>query len=301
MNYIIVLLILLIFFVTLSNICMFYFIKKPTGDKGKRGLQGPKGQTGKKGPIGNRGPSGINGLSGKKGPSYGLIGIKGDIGDAGPRGLQGDIGFEGLRGETGDVGIQGFQGAIGEKGKTGIIGQPGNPRIFIDIDEKTNNKTYNDIKLMAFKDKCVTIKNIGNTEPLKFKCPTNMAVFNIEGSKIDINSEDMKIENITCCKFGIPNFLLQTKYNLTEVNKDLLVSLGELVVEKDNFDTKLKDNIDFLLTFILPSLNQGIPKEFIYPLRLLHQLRTEKEKFLEEIRKFPKNNIIELEKYLKIE
>ena len=217
MNYIIVLLILLIFFVTLSNICMFYFIKKPTGDKGKRGLQGPKGQTGKKGPIGNRGPSGNNGLSGKKGPSYGLIGIKGDIGDAGPRGLQGDIGFEGLRGETGDVGLQGFQGATGDKGKTGIIGQPGNPRIFIDIDEETNNKTYNDIKLIAFKDKCVTIKNIGNTEPLKFKCPTNMAVFNIEGSKIDMNSEDMKIENITCCKFGIPNFLLETKYNLTEV------------------------------------------------------------------------------------
>ena len=301
MNYLIVLLILLIFFVTLSNICMFYIIKKPTGDKGPIGQVGIKGQTGNRGDIGKRGPSGNKGIIGKKGPSYGLIGMKGDTGDAGPRGLQGDIGFEGLRGDTGDVGIQGFQGEQGEKGKTGIIGKPGNPRIFIDIDEKTNNKTYNDMKLMAFKDKCITIKNIGDKDPIKFKCPSNMAVFNIEGSKIDINSEEMKIENITCCKFGIPNILSQTKYNLTEVNKDLLISLGELVVEKDNYDTKLRDNIDFLLTFILPSLNQGIPNEFIYPLRLLHQLRTEKNKFLEEIRKFPKNNIIELEKYLKIE
>lgn len=301
MNYFIVLLILLIFFVTLSNICMFYLIKKPRGDKGPIGQTGIKGNTGNRGPIGARGPPGNKGIMGNKGPSYGLIGIKGDIGDAGPRGLQGDIGFEGLRGDTGDVGLQGFQGDQGEKGKTGIIGKPGNPRIFIDIDEKTNNKTYNDIKLMAFKDKCITIKNIGDKDPIKLKCPANMAVFNLEGSKIDVNSDEMKIENITCCRFGIPNFLLQTKYNLTEVNKDLLISLGELVVEKDKYDTKLRENIDFLLTFILPSLNQGIPNEFIYPLRLLHQLRTEKEKFLEEIRKFPKNNIIELEKYLKIE
>lgn len=301
MNYIIVLLILLILFVTLSNICMFYFIKKPMGDKGIKGLPGTKGDTGKRGPIGTRGPNGIQGPEGDKGPSYGLIGVKGDIGDAGPRGIQGDAGFEGIRGDTGDIGLQGFQGKQGESGKTGIIGKPGNPRIFIDIDEKTNNKTYNDIKLIAYKDKCVTIKNIGNLDPIKFKCPTNMAIFNLEGSKIDINSEDMKIENVTCCKFGIPNFLLETKYNLTEINKDLLVSLGELVAEKDNFDTKLKNNIDFLLSFVLPSLNQGIPDEFIYPLRLLHQLRTEKEKFLEEIRIFPKNNILELEKYLKIE
>ena len=39
----------------------------------------------------------------------------------------------------------------------------------------------------------------------------------------------------------------------------------------------------------------------IYPLRLLHDLSHDREKFLEEIKIFPKNNILELEKYIKIE
>ena len=41
--------------------------------------------------------------------------------------------------------------------------------------------------------------------------------------------------------------------------------------------------------------------KLLYPLRMLYEIRNEDEKFLEEIKIFPNNNITELENYLKIE
>ena len=44
-----------------------------------------------------------------------------------------------------------------------------------------------------------------------------------------------------------------------------------------------------------------VNKELLYPVRLLFQLRNDEKRFIEEVKKFPKNNIMELENYLKIE
>ena len=45
----------------------------------------------------------------------------------------------------------------------------------------------------------------------------------------------------------------------------------------------------------------SVDKDFLYPLRLIFELRNDKPRLLEEIKIFPKNNIIDLENYLKIE
>ena len=62
----------------------------------------------------------------------------------------------------------------------------------------------------------------------------------------------------------------------------------------------LKLNNLNIITKILQKTD-SVDKDFLYPLRLIFELRNDKPRLLEEIKKFPKNTIIKLENYLKIE
>ena len=299
MKLLIILLIILIILTTISNVCIYYIIDKPNGEKGIQGNKGIDGDIGYRGIIGDRGEQGSKGNEGNIGSVQGLPGIKGPIGDPGIRGIQGDKGFEGLRGITGLKGPQGFQGLKGPPGKTGIIGDQGPPRII---------SNYDDIKLMAYKNKCITIKSYGNNDPEKLTCPNNMAIFNMEGNKPDQNNDNINIDNITCCRFGLESEILKKKYNLLEIKtSDFIAIIGILLGEynptfKPNM-TEDEKKIGEKLNYINYLLTQDtkIPKDLLYPLRLLYELKDDNNKFLEEVKKFPKNNIIELENYLKIE
>jgi hypothetical protein len=308
MNFFIVLLTLLILLTCISNVCIYYLVSKPTG---KRGEKGPKGVLGSKGPIGDIGPSGFTGEDGDKGangPIQGLFGKKGIHGNIGPRGQPGEDGYEGLRGYTGKKGFPGLQGRQGTAGKKGRIGYKGPPRIFSSND---------DIQLMAYKDKCITIK-----DPDNFKCPPNMCVFDFKGSKISNYKDDMKIENITCCKLGLYNPTLDAVYSRTEILTFLGAKIPELhnkysimIITEEDGDTKDDENKEKKITEedrkkILDKLDiikrvlshtNLVNNELLYPVRLLFQLRNDEKRFMEEVKKFPKNNIIELENYLKIE
>lgn len=305
MNFFIVLLTILILLTCISNICIYYFVSKPIG---KRGEKGPKGIPGIKGPVGDIGPDGFigdNGEKGANGPIQGLIGKKGIRGNIGIRGLQGEDGYEGLRGYTGEKGLPGLQGRQGTAGKKGRLGYKGPSRI--------GKKPNNDFSLMAYKNKCLTIK-----DPDNFKCPPNTCIFDFKGSKISNYTDDMKIENITCCKLGLYNPTLNAVYSRTEILEFLGAKIPELdnkystmiiSQDEDNDDDenkmteedriKIIDNLN-IISKVLAFTNK-VNKELLYPVRLLFQLRNDEKRFIEEVKKFPKNNIMELENYLKIE
>ena len=298
MKFLFILLIFLILLTTLSNICIYYIFDKPIGEKGDDGDEGLKGNIGIRGSIGNKGIPGEKGITGDIGPVQGLPGIIGPRGDPGVRGPNGDKGFNGIQGVTGEKGFQGFQGLKGPDGKAGIKGNKGPSRIIV------NNE---DIQLNALKDKCITVKSFGNNTPEKLTCPNNMAVFDIKGIKSD--NGNINIDSILCCSFGLDSSILNSKYNLLELSSGdfgskiitlqaklfPLISETELSLE----DTKLKEKFDLINTLLVQ--NTKIPNELLYPLRLLYQLRNDEEKLIEEIRIFPKNNIVDLENYLKIE
>jgi len=293
MNFFIVLLTLLIILTSISNVCIYYLFPKPIG---KRGEKGQKGIYGSKGPIGDIGPDGFigdDGEDGEKGQLQGLRGKKGIIGNIGPRGHQGENGYEGLRGYTSEKGYQGIQGRIGASGKKGRVGYKGPSRIF---------QSNDDIPLMAYKDKCITIKG-----PNNFICPSNMCVFDFKGSKISNDTDDMKIENITCCKLGLYNSTLDAVYSRYEILSFLGGKIAELhdkytrMTEDEGEDDreKILDKLGIIKSVM--SHTNLVNKELLYPVRLLFELRNDEIKFIEEVKKFPKNNIIELENYLKIE
>ena len=290
MNFFIVLLTLLILLTSISNVCIYYFFPKPNG---KRGEKGQKGINGSNGPIGDIGPDGFigdDGEDGINGPLQGLVGKKGLRGNIGPRGHQGENGYEGLRGYTSEKGYQGIQGRIGASGKKGRVGYKGPPRIFSSND---------DIPLMAYKDKCITIKGATN-----FICPSNMCVFDFKGSKISNNTDDMKIENVTCCNFGLYNSTLDAVYSRTEILSFFAGKIAELhnkytIMTDDEDREKILDKLEIIKSTM--SHTNLVNKELLYPVRLLFELKNDEKKFIEEVIKFPKNNIIELENYLKIE
>lgn len=297
MKFFMILLIVILIFLTSFNLCIYYFIEKPLGDKGLKGPTGKKGLTGEPGDIGDRGTIGDEGEKGQKGPSQGIKGMKGNIGNPGPRGVIGDQGFEGLRGDTGEEGLPGFQGDKGVNGTTGFVGRKGPSRII------TNNEP---IPLIAYKDKCITLKNIGKNDPLKFICPKNMAVFDFEASKISPDNDKMIIENVTCCRFGLDSIILQNKYNRIEIGSGefgakiaTLQAKYNAIENPTNDEKKISDNLILINSMLARS--DKIQKEFLYVIRLLFQLRNDEKKLIDEIKLFPKNNIIELEKYLKIE
>ena len=301
MQFLIILLIFLLLLTTFSNICIYYIFDKPIGDKGNIGDEGSKGNLGPKGPIGDKGSTGEKGVKGDIGTVQGLPGIKGPRGDPGPRGPKGDKGFEGLLGISGAKGLPGFQGLKGPDGKPGIKGNKGPSRII------TNNE---DIPLYGYKNKCVTIKSFGNNTPEKLTCPNNMAVFDLVGIKPDQNNDNINIDSILCCRFGLESDILNYDYNFMEIGKGTLgtkiatlqASLfpnTEDVSALSAEEILLKDKLDLINTLL--SKNTNIPLELLYPLKLLYQLVNDDERLIEEIKIFPKNNIIDLENYLKIE
>ena len=278
---------------------MYYIFDRPIGPKGDTGAKGVNGFPGLRGPVGVMGDRGLKGEIGNIGPKQGLPGIKGPKGNTGIRGVTGDKGVKGLIGETGKKGFQGFQGLKGIAGKRGIKGATGPSRII------SNN---NDIPLIAYKDKCVYIKSFGNKTPNKLTCPNNMAVFDLKGIKPEQNNDKINIDGILCCRFGLENSILTSHYNFVEVVSgqfgakinQLLIGYNSKKNEDLSDDEKLLiEKLD--LINVLLSRTTKIPSEFLYPLRLLYQLRNDNERFLDEIKIFPKNNIIDLENYLKIE
>lgn len=301
MQFLIILLIFLILLTTFSNICIYYIFDKPIGEKGDIGDKGHKGTVGLRGYVGNKGYIGDKGIIGDIGTVQGLPGIKGPKGDPGFRGPSGDKGFEGLLGTTGAKGFTGFQGLKGPDGKLGIKGSKGPPRII---------KNNEDIPLYAYKDKCITVKSFGNNVPEKLNCPNNMAVFDITGIKPDKYSDNINIDSILCCRFGLESATLNSDYNFMEVISgpfgSKIVSLQAALFpnisdtsELSEEDALLKNKLDLINTLLIQ--NTKIPNELLYPLKLLYQLRNDDERLIEEIKVFPKNNIIDLENYLKIE
>ncbi|MBP23149.1 MAG: hypothetical protein CL547_12500 [Alcanivorax sp.] len=94
------------------------------------GLVGPKGDTGEAGPTGPQGDTGQPGPAGAPGPQgpqgeAGPQGIAGPIGPKGETGSQGPIGPIGPKGDTGNTGPQGAVGPQGIAGPTGPKGNTG--------------------------------------------------------------------------------------------------------------------------------------------------------------------------------
>ncbi|NXO05103.1 CO6A3 protein, partial [Rhinopomastus cyanomelas] len=140
-------------------------VKGERGERGDRGLRGdpgdsgvdntqrgPRGQKGEVGPMGEPGPVGLSGqdggvgrkgMAGRRGP-IGIKGTKGALGQPGPAGEQGMRGPQGPAGQTGTPGMRGEQGipgpragggqpgVPGERGRIGPLGrkgEPGNPGV----------------------------------------------------------------------------------------------------------------------------------------------------------------------------
>ncbi|XP_049658895.1 collagen alpha-3(VI) chain isoform X5 [Accipiter gentilis] len=121
-------------------------IKGERGERGDRGLRGDpgdsgadntqrgsRGQKGEIGPMGEPGPVGLNGqdggvgrkgMTGRRGP-IGVKGTKGSLGQAGPAGEQGMRGPQGPPGQLGTPGIRGEQGIPGPRAGGGLPGTPG--------------------------------------------------------------------------------------------------------------------------------------------------------------------------------
>jgi collagen triple helix repeat protein len=91
------------------------------------GLIGPKGDTGEAGPAGPQGDAGEPGPVGATGPQgpQGDAGPQGVAGPAGPKGDTGDQGPVGPAGPKGDTGNQGPQGDTGPQGVAGPAGPKG--------------------------------------------------------------------------------------------------------------------------------------------------------------------------------
>ena len=235
MKFLIILLTLIIFIFTLSNVYINYYIPKLQGLKGLKGDKGEKGDKGNQGLIGYQGSRGYTGKIGPKGKDVGLIGIMGNQGKRGLTGDIGDKGFTGLKGEKGEKGPPGIRGLQGYSGKKGLKGPNGKPREISDYNSQINSFTnINPIKIAADKTKCVQVySNINNNE---IKCPENMAIFDIRAKKISSKTQDSEIDKIICCNFDLENKFNQIYFNKVNLLIQLNVELNLINNEINNFE-----------------------------------------------------------------
>ena len=227
MKIIVILLCLILFIITLSNMYIYYGIRRPPGEKGVKGIKGDSGPMGEYGLRGDIGVSGLRGLKGIKGKD---IGLKGMTGKDGIKGFKGDVGEEGKKGVQGDKGIKGnpgLQGDIGFNGKRGMEGPQGRSRIINNLDP---------INLIADRNKCVRIdaynKNgdgiLKDLEMIKeLKCPKNMVVFDIRAEKVSDRTTNSNINNIICCNV-VMEPLYGNYYNKNKLLEKMSVNLGTL-------------------------------------------------------------------------
>lgn len=266
MNTIIYILICLIITLTITNILMFYFIKR------KKGIKGDKGPKGDIGDRGDRGDNGTKGERGKRGDigiktNNGIKGPKGDKGYKGDKGPKGEKGFKGLLGDKGDKGPKGIKGDDGEKGKNGLPGPIGLPRII-------NN--YGDLNLVADKFKCIKLYDNDND----LVCPNNMSIFEIETRKV---GEEIKIDNVICCPITIENDIQNNYFNRLDINTKLLEYLNKIKIKNgstlyetqtinniinqysDLEQNKLIENIDYIINVTGPNLYsyREIPMKYL--------------------------------------
>ena len=227
MKIIVILLCLIIFIITLSNMYIYYGIRRPPGLKGEKGI---KGDSGPIGDDGDRGDDGIRGLRGVKGIKGKDEGLKGITGKDGIKGFKGDVGEKGRKGIQGDKGLKGplgLQGDRGVKGKMGMEGPQGRSRIINNLDP---------INLIADRSKCVRIdaydrngdgiqKDLEMVKELK--CPKNMVVFDIRAEKVSDRTADSNINNIICCNV-VMEPLYGNYYNKNKLLEKMTINLGTL-------------------------------------------------------------------------
>lgn len=207
-------LIYLIFLISISNIIIYHFIKKPKGETGPIGPKGPKGDNGNQGAPGITGPVGYSGSKGPKGSEIGNRGEQGDQGPKGTVGPEGPKGPVGPRGIKGDKGLKGEKGPVGPEGKIGDKGPIGFSRIIGNM---------NDLDIIADKSKCLKLSD-------KFECPKDSLIFDITFDK------EKLIKDITCCKLMINNNLIQKINNKEDIVKKLLYILTEFNTNILSFD-----------------------------------------------------------------
>ncbi|XP_067994165.1 collagen alpha-3(VI) chain [Melanerpes formicivorus] len=95
------------------------------GSSGEKGYTGRRGDKGAKGERGERGDRGLRGDPGDSGVDNTQRGSRGQKGEIGPMGETGPVGLEGQDGGVGRKGMTGRRGPIGVKGTKGALGQPG--------------------------------------------------------------------------------------------------------------------------------------------------------------------------------
>jgi|SaaInlStandDraft_5_1057022.scaffolds.fasta_scaffold13239_4 hypothetical protein len=237
MKLIVILLCLIILIISLSNIYIYYGIKRPRGPKGSKGIKGDIGSLGIEGDIGEEGIAGYRGPIGIKGKDIGLKGGKGKQGIKGFKGEAGDIGRKGLMGDKGVGGPPGIQGDRGFKGKKGLEGPLGRSRVISDLSP---------INLIADRRKCVKIDAYNKNgdgidkeleQNTSFKCPKNMVVFDIRAKKVSDRTADSNIDNIVCCNM-VMDPLYGDYFNKTKMLDKLLINLGTLKTQIAAYKSK---------------------------------------------------------------
>jgi hypothetical protein len=229
MKLIVILLCLIIFIISLSNIYFYYGMPRPQGPKGPKGIKGDTGSIGPDGIIGDKGIRGRKGSIGIKGKE---IGLKGETGMSGINGFGGDIGDQGRKGMIGSTGINGppgIKGELGFKGKTGLEGPIGNNRVIND---------NNNINLIADRRKCI---RIDAKDQLELKCPMGMAIFDIRAKKVSNRTVDSNIDNIICCNINMEPLYGNYFNKLTMIEK-LNTHFGFLIAEIVAYKTSYVPN-----------------------------------------------------------
>lgn len=225
MKLIVILLCLIILIISLSNIYIYYGIKRPQGPKGSKGVKGDTGPLGVEGDMGEVGITGYRGTIGIKGKD---IGLKGEIGKQGIKGFKGEIGDIGKKGLIGDKGIDGppgIQGDRGFKGKKGLEGPLGRSRVISNLSP---------INLIADRRKCI---RIDAKDQIEMKCPKNMVVFDIRAKKVSDRTVDSNIDNIVCCNM-VMDPLYGDYFNKTKMLDKLLINLGTLKTQIAAYKSK---------------------------------------------------------------
>ncbi len=310
MKLIVILLCLIILIISLSNIYIYYGIKRPLGPKGSKGIKGNIGSLGVEGDIGESGIAGYRGPIGIKGKDIGLKGEKGKQGIKGFNGELGDIGRKGLMGDKGVGGPPGIQGDRGFKGKKGLEGPPGRSRVISDLSP---------INLIADRRKCVKIDAYNKNgdgidkeleQNTSFKCPKNMVVFDIRAKKVSDRTVDSNIDNIVCCNI-VMDKLYDNYFNKNEIKIKLNPKLVELknaldksIILYNMWHQYLKDyneediskityNVEKMLNLITYMKNKSI-REMPYEVINKYYKDEEAAKTIKEYTEEEEANIIEM-------